>query len=68
MHILLSIQAYLDPGSGSFIIQLLIGAFVGIAVAVRAYWGRIRAFFNKDSAANDDINTLDTPEDMPDNE
>jgi hypothetical protein len=43
------VLAYLDPGSGSFLIQLLIGGLVGGAVAVRAYWSRIRAFLNKGS-------------------
>jgi hypothetical protein len=37
--------AYLDPGSGSFILQLLIGALLAIGLAVRASWTRIRRFF-----------------------
>ena len=37
--------AYLDPGSGSFIIQLLIAALLGIGVAVRASWGKISKLF-----------------------
>ena len=37
--------AYLDPGSGSFMIQALVAALAGIAVAVRSYWSRIRTFF-----------------------
>ncbi|MEW5940584.1 MAG: hypothetical protein AB1750_13020 [Chloroflexota bacterium] len=36
---------YLDPGSGSFIIQLLIAALLGIGVAIRASWGRIKGWF-----------------------
>ena len=36
---------YLDPGSGSFLIQLLIAALLGIGVAVRASWGRIKRWF-----------------------
>jgi len=36
---------YLDPGSGSFLIQLLIAALLGLAVAVRASWGRIKGWF-----------------------
>lgn len=36
---------YLDPGSGSFIIQLLIAALLGIGVAVRASWSKIRGWF-----------------------
>lgn len=36
---------YLDPGSGSFLIQLLIAALLGIGVAVRASWSRIKGWF-----------------------
>lgn len=36
---------YLDPGSGSFLIQLLIAALLGIGVAVRASWGKIKGWF-----------------------
>ena len=38
-------MAYLDPGSGSFLIQILIALFLGGAFAIRAFWGRIKAFF-----------------------
>ncbi len=31
---------YLDPGTGSLIIQMLIGALVGGAVAARVFWKR----------------------------
>jgi len=33
---------YLDPGSGSFLIQLLVGAGLGLAVAVKMYFARIK--------------------------
>ena len=36
---------YLYPGSGSFLIQLLIAALLGIGVAVRASWGKIKGWF-----------------------
>ena len=37
--------AYLDPGSGSFLIQLLLGGLVGLLLVVKTFWGRIRLFF-----------------------
>jgi len=40
---------YLDPGSGSFLIQLLIAALLGLGVAVRASWGRIKGWFGIES-------------------
>jgi hypothetical protein len=36
--------AYLDPGSGSYLIQLLIGGLVGLLFLLKAYWGRIVSF------------------------
>jgi hypothetical protein len=37
--------AYLDPGSGSFILQLVIAALLGLGVAIRASWGKIQGWF-----------------------
>ena len=37
--------AYLDPGSGSFILQLVIAALLGLGVAIRASWGKIKGWF-----------------------
>ncbi len=36
---------YLDPGSGSFLIQLLIAVVLGAGVAVRMYWAKIKNLF-----------------------
>jgi hypothetical protein len=33
--------AYLDPGSGSMMVQLLLGGVAGGVVLVRMYWGRL---------------------------
>ena len=37
--------AYLDPGSGSFIIQIAIAALLGLGVAIRASWSNIKKYF-----------------------
>jgi hypothetical protein len=42
--------AYLDPGAGSFVVQAVVATIAGIAVAMRAYWSRIKAFLGKDSS------------------
>ncbi|MGH2785338.1 MAG: hypothetical protein ACRDJ1_08750 [Actinomycetota bacterium] len=39
-----SVSSYIDAGSGSYIFQLVVGAFVGAALAVKVFWRRIRAF------------------------
>jgi hypothetical protein len=38
-------HAYLDPGSGSMMIQLVLAGVAGLGVAIRVYWRRILAFF-----------------------
>lgn len=49
---------YLDPGSGSFLIQLLIAAALGLGIAVRASWSKIKGWFGvKPKADEDDDDT-----------
>jgi hypothetical protein len=38
---------YIDPGSGSFIFQLIIATLLGAAFIVKAYWKRIRTAISK---------------------
>ena len=33
---------YLDPGSGSILIQVVIAALLGLGVATRLFWGTIK--------------------------
>lgn len=33
--------AYIDPGSGSMVVQLLLGGFAGLAVLIKLTWHRI---------------------------
>jgi hypothetical protein len=37
---------YLDPGSGSFLIQLLIAGIVGAGFIIKMYWKKIKGLFN----------------------
>jgi hypothetical protein len=41
-------HVYLDPGSGSILLQLLIAGALGAALILRTSWGRIRGLFRKD--------------------
>ena len=43
----LRVPAYIDPGTGSLIIQVLIGVVAGATVAAKIYWSRIKHFFMK---------------------
>ena len=39
--------AYLDPGTGSIILQALVGAIAAGATYCSMYWQKIKNFFNK---------------------
>lgn len=38
-------RAYIDPGSGSYILQLVIAGLVGGAFLIKNYWANIKTFF-----------------------
>jgi hypothetical protein len=38
-----SAHAYLDPGTGSIILQVLLGGIAGMAVAIKLYWHKFLA-------------------------
>ena len=40
-------DAYLDPGTGSFMFQMLLAAALGAAYTCKIYWQKIRLFFKK---------------------
>ncbi|MHC4214827.1 MAG: hypothetical protein ACYSWP_15805 [Planctomycetota bacterium] len=40
-------QAYIDPGTGSLIIQVLLAALIGAGFAVKIFWTKIKSFFSK---------------------
>ena len=39
------VDAYLDPGSGSMLVQLLLGGVAGAAVIMKLGWERFRDMF-----------------------
>ena len=38
--------AYIDPGSGSAIMSVIIGFFVAIGVLIKTFWYKIKSFFS----------------------
>jgi len=38
--------AYIDPGSGSMFIQVIVGALVGVGIAIKLYWEKIKFKFS----------------------
>ena len=41
------VHAYLDPGTGSYIIQVMIGFLVGGMFAAKLYWKKFKAFLSR---------------------
>ena len=45
------VDAYLDPGSGSMLLQVLLGGFAAVGVIAKLYWHRVTEVFRrKDSS------------------
>jgi len=42
--------AYLDPGTGSLIVQGIIAGSLSVALFVKTYWYKLVTFFKKDAA------------------
>jgi hypothetical protein len=40
-------RAYIDPGTGSYIFQVLLGAFLGMLFALKVFWRRMMQFFKR---------------------
>ncbi len=54
---------YLDPGSGSFLIQLLIAALLGAGVFIAASWSKVKRLFGiKPKTNEEDTDDDDEPE------
>ena len=47
-------QPYLDPGSGSILLQLLLAALLGAGVLLRSQWSKIKSLFGRKDASKED--------------
>ena len=45
------LYAYLDPGTGSMVIQAVIAGVVGVLAAGRLYWHKLRSVFRSNDSA-----------------
>ncbi len=55
LYIILSTDtshAYIDPGSGSMLLQVLIASILGILTVIKIYWARLKTFFSSKSDTN----------------
>jgi hypothetical protein len=42
-----SAHAYLDPATGSYVVQILIAMFVSIGVVLKRYWHQLASFLRR---------------------
>jgi hypothetical protein len=57
-HLSGGLQAYLDPGTGSMAIQLLMGGVVALLATVRLYWDRMKTFFTRKNVQHDNASEI----------
>jgi hypothetical protein len=38
-------EAYLDPGTGSMLLQVILGGVAAVGVAIKLYWHKLRVAF-----------------------
>lgn len=58
--------AYMDPGSGSLLLQLVLGGLAGAAVALKLFWSRIKEFFGRGDSSEKEEELAQTSESNPD--
>ncbi|HSM72508.1 MAG TPA: hypothetical protein VK851_13275 [Anaerolineales bacterium] len=51
---LASPDLYLDPGSGSMLLQLILAAILGVGVVLRTQWARVKSLFKGRDASEED--------------
>jgi hypothetical protein len=61
-------QAYLDPGSGSLLFQLLVGGVLSGMFAIKLYYRKIKLFFKKLSSPKQSIKEENVKEEKENDE
>jgi len=41
-----NVRDYIDPGTGSLMLQVLIGSLIGGLFLIKVFWSRIKVFFS----------------------
>jgi hypothetical protein len=44
------VEAYLDPGTGSIVLQAVLGGVVGVLTLLKMYWHRVKRFVTRRSS------------------
>jgi hypothetical protein len=43
--------AYIDPGTGSYVLQMAIAGALGASYAVKHYWERLKSLFSRKASS-----------------
>ena len=61
-------HAYLDPMTGSVILQAVVAGVLGTLFAVKVYWRKIKAFFSRSEAESEAPEALSAKPDADSND
>jgi hypothetical protein len=50
---------YIDPGSGSYLVQVIIAAILGVVFYFKNLWLRVKSFFMRDKKDEDPKNDIE---------
>ena len=50
---MVSLFAYLDPGAGSMILQMILAGILGLSYTLKLYWRRIVRFVRRDKTSDE---------------
>jgi hypothetical protein len=45
-----SANAYIDMGTGSYLIQIIIASLLTVGVGIKVFWRKIKSLFSQDTA------------------
>jgi hypothetical protein len=51
--------AYINPGIGSILLQMLLGGLVGLAIVLKLYWAQVKKVFQNPFSKNRDQGNKD---------
>jgi hypothetical protein len=49
----MDVIAYLDAGTGSMLLQILVGGVAAVGVTAKLYWRRIKSVFSRSDAKHE---------------
>lgn len=50
-------SAYLDPGTGSLVLQMVIAGALTAAASIKVFWAQLKDFFRRAPKQKDDVRT-----------